>query len=232
MKPSTSFLDSLNEGYSNLSPMEIIEQSINDVFKNEIAYVCSFGTESAIILHMISKTEKNLPIILINTNFLFDETLKYKNYLLKKLKLKNFIEIFPDQTDLYSEDSNNILWRTDQDRCCNIRKVLPLQKELKKFKAWISGSKSYHNGERRNLKPTEILNRKIVVNPLANIKKDFVDSYFEKENIDRHPLYEKGYLSIGCIHCTQKAINPNDPRSGRWSDKIKTECGIHYDLEK
>ena len=69
MKPSTSFLDSLNEGYSNLSPMEIIEQSINDVFKNEIAYVCSFGTESAIILHMISKTEKNLPIILINTNF-------------------------------------------------------------------------------------------------------------------------------------------------------------------
>ena len=232
MKPSISFLDSLNEDYNNLSPMEIIEQSINDVFKNEIAYVCSFGTESAIILHMISKTEKNLPIILINTNFLFDETLKYKNYLLKKLSLKNFIEIFPDKTDLYSEDNNNILWRTDQDRCCNIRKVLPLQKELKKYKAWISGRKSYHNGERRSLKPTEILNRKIVVNPLANIKKDFVDSYFEKENIDRHPLFEKGYLSIGCIHCTQKAINPNDPRSGRWSDKIKTECGIHYDLEK
>lgn len=232
MKPSISFLDSLNDDYNNLSPMEILEQSINDVFKNEIAYVCSFGTESAIILHMISKTEKNLPIILINTNFLFDETLKYKNYLLKKLNLNNFIEIFPDQTDLYSQDNNDTLWRTNQDRCCNIRKVLPLQKELKKYKAWISGRKSYQNGQRRGLKPTEILNKKIVINPLANVKKDFVDSYFEKENIDRHPLFEKGYLSIGCIHCTQKTINPNDPRSGRWSDKIKTECGIHYDLEK
>ncbi len=224
-------LNSLNDNYKKLSPMEVLEKTIREVFRNEIAYVCSFGTESAIILHMISKIDKNLPVILINTNFLFQETHKYKDYLLNKLDLNNFKEIFPDRNELNSKDKNDILWRTDQDGCCYIRKVLPLQKELKNYKAWISGRKSYHSGERKNLKTFEILNGKVVVNPLANAKQDFVNSYFKEKHIDRHPLFEQGYLSIGCIHCTERATDANNPRSGRWSNKIKTECGIHYNLK-
>ena len=94
------------------------------------------------------------------------------------------------------------------------------------------GRKSYHDDERKNLPILEIVNSKIVVNPLANVNKEFVDSYFEKENINRHPLFQKGYLSIGCIHCTKRTTNPDNIRSGRWSNKIKTECGIHYDKNK
>ncbi|GIR25716.1 MAG: hypothetical protein CM15mP40_03240 [Alphaproteobacteria bacterium] len=54
-----------------------------------------------------------------------------------------------------------------------------------------------------------------------------INSYFKKNNLERHPLYEAGYLSVGCTHCTIKTSNVDNPRSGRWADKIKTECGIH-----
>lgn len=232
MEPSANLLKKLNRSFKKLSPIEILGESINVVFKNKITYVCSFGTESAIILHMISKIDKNLQIILINTNFLFNETHQYKDYLMNRFDLNNLKEIFPDSNDLLLRDSKNVLWQTDQDNCCNIRKVMPLQKELKNYNAWISGRKSYHDDERTNLPILEIVNSKIVVNPLANVTKEFVDLYFEKENINRHPLFQKGYLSIGCIHCTKRTTNPDNIRSGRWSNKIKTECGIHYDKNK
>ena len=84
----------LNKKFNKLSPQKIIRESQN-IFKNKIVYVSSFGAESAIILHMISQINKNFPIILLNTNFLFNQTLDYKNKLLEILKLGNFLEIFP-----------------------------------------------------------------------------------------------------------------------------------------
>ena len=228
MKLDKNLSDILNENYRDLSPFQILENSIKTDFKNKMVYVCSFGTESAIILHMISRIDKSLPVLLLNTNFLFEETIIYKNYLLKKLDLKNFKEIYPDKNDLKVNDSKNSLWKSDPDSCCNIRKVLPLKKDLENYSAWVSGRKAYHEGERKKIKSFEILDEKIVINPLANVEKDFVNSYFENNKIDRHPLFEKGYLSIGCIHCTEKTFNSADPRSGRWSNTLKTECGIHY----
>ena len=129
---------------------------------------------------MISKIDKNIPIILLNTNFLFDETITYRDYLLKKFKLTNYIEAVPDEEDLKKKDSNDKLWKENPDLCCNLRKVLPLQKKLKFYDAWISGRKSYQEGERKKIKVFENLNKKIVVNPLANSNKVFVDQYFIK----------------------------------------------------
>ena len=82
------------------------------------------------------------------------------------------------------------------------------------------------------LKIFEFLNQKVVVNPLAFVNKSFIDSYFDSYKINKHPLFKKGYLSIGCINCTIKSSNVNDPRSGRWTNNIKTECGIHYNHNK
>ena len=96
----------------------------------------------------------------------------------------------------------------------------------------VYGRKSYHKGERKFLKIFEFLNEKVVVNPLASVKKSFVDSYFDLHKINKHPLFTKGYLSIGCINCTIKSSNVNDPRSGRWTNNVKTECGIHYSYKK
>ena len=232
MKTDENFLNKLNDDCKNSLPQNILENSINNIFKKKMVYVCSFGTESAIILHMVSEIDKSLPIILLNTNYLFKETIEYKDYLINKFKFSNFKEIYPSIKDLKINDSEGKLWKEDPDLCCNIRKVLPLQKELKKYDAWVSGRKSYHAGERTNLKFFEYINEKIVVNPLANVNRNFVDSYFKKHDIERHPLFESGYLSLGCTHCTVKTSMIDSPRSGRWADKIKTECGIHYNLKR
>jgi len=232
MKINEKLLSQLNDNYQNLSPQNILESSIDNIFKKKLVYVCSFGAESAIILHMISKIDRSFPIILLNTNYLFKETIEYKNYLISKFKFSNFKELYPSAEDLKINDSKGTLWKKNPDLCCNIRKVLPLQKELKNYDAWVSGRKSYHEGERKNLKFFEYINKKIVVNPLAKVNENFVKSYFKMHNIDRHPLFEAGYMSIGCIHCTVKTSLIDSPRSGRWADKIKTECGIHYNLKR
>ena len=232
MKIDENFLNQLNDNSKKLSPQDILDNSINNIFKKKMVYVCSFGTESAIILHMISDIDRSFPIILLNTNYLFKETIEYKDYLIGKFKFSDFKEISPSVEDLKINDSKGTLWKEDPDLCCNIRKVLPLQKELKKYDAWVSGRKSYHEGERKNLKFFEYINKKIVVNPLAKVKRDFVNSYFKIHNIERHPLFESGYQSLGCTHCTVKTSKIDSPRSGRWANKIKTECGIHYNLKK
>ena len=232
MKIDENLLNQLNDNSKKLSPQDILDNSINNIFKKKMVYVCSFGTESAIILHMISEIDRSLPIILLNTNFLFKETIEYKDYLIGKFKFSNFKEVSPSIEDLKINDSKGTLWKEDPDLCCNIRKVLPLQKELQKYDAWISGRKSYHEGERTNLKFFEYINKKIVVNPLAKEKQNFVNSYFKIHNIERHPLFESGYQSLGCTHCTVKTSKIDSPRSGRWANKIKTECGIHYNLKR
>ena len=232
MKIDENFLNQLNDNSKKLSPQDILDNSINNIFKKRMVYVCSFGTESAIILHMISDIDRSFPIILLNTNYLFKETIEYKDYLISKFKFSDFKEISPSVEDLKINDSKGTLWKEDPDLCCNIRKVLPLQKELQKYDAWISGRKSYHEEERKNLKFFEYINKKIVVNPLAKVKRDFVNSYFKIHNIERHPLFESGYQSLGCTHCTVKTSKIDSPRSGRWANKIKTECGIHYNLKK
>ncbi len=217
----------LNKEFHKSSPEEIIRKSRN-LFKDKIVYISSFGIESAIILHMISQIDKNFPIALLNTNFLFKQTLDYKNKLIKSLNLKNFVEIFPDNSKLQKDDPNNNLWKSDVEKCCELRKVKPLNKFLKKYNAWISGRKSYQGGERFDVQPFEFNNGKVVVNPLANFEKKFVLLYFNNNNLPKHPLVEEGYLSVGCTHCTFKPKNIEDPRSGRWINQTKTECGIHY----
>ena len=105
MKIDEKLLSQLNDENKDLSPQNILESSINHIFKNKIVYVCSFGTESAIILHMISEIDRSLPIILLNTNYLFKETIEYKDYLISKFDFSYFKEISPNSEDLKNYDS-------------------------------------------------------------------------------------------------------------------------------
>ena len=220
-------INKLNLKFGLMTPKKILEKSL-DIFEDKIAYVCSFGTESAILLHIISQIDKTFPIILLNTHFLFDKTLDYKKQLINLLELENCKEIFPKKSDLKKFDTGNLLWKKNVEKCCEIRKVIPLSSELENYDAWVSGRKNYHQGERKNLRPYEVNNKKIVVNPLINFNAIDIDEYFNKYDLPRHPLFNDGYLSIGCTNCTQKSSKINDPRSGRWANKMKTECGIHY----
>ena len=221
-------LKKINKELDKSNPIKILEYCFEHEFLTKISYVCSFGSESAVILHMISKLKKDLPIFFLNTHFIFEETIEYKKKLIDLLNLENCTEVYPKDFDLNCYDQKNDLWKIDPDLCCKIRKILPLNKVLNDYNAWISGRKSYHKADRKNLEFFESIDNKIVVNPLKNFDFKDVSNYFTKFNLPEHPLRIKNYFSIGCTNCTTPITNLNQIRSGRWSDSKKTECGIFY----
>jgi phosphoadenosine phosphosulfate reductase len=134
----------------------------------------------------------------------------------------------PDPWSLDAEDRDGELWRVDADRCCHLRKVLPLTCGLQPFDAWITGRKRFQGGERGGLATIESGNGgKVKINPLANWTPADVATYFEAHDLPRHAMQADGYPSIGCAPCTGQAEAWEGPRAGRWRHTVKTECGIH-----
>jgi phosphoadenosine phosphosulfate reductase len=200
---------------------------IEDIFPGKIALVSSFGADSAVLLHMVAEIDEALPVLFIDTGVLFPETLTYRDDLIARLGLTNSIRLRPNPDPLVQEDPESFLWARDPDRCCHIRKVLPLAEGLDGFDAWITGRKRFQAETRANLPLLETDEGRIKVNPLANWSSQDIDRYLETHNLPRHPLVAKNYLSIGCIPCTTPVKPGEDPRSGRWRDKGKVECGLH-----
>ena len=220
-------IENLNKLFEKKLSFSVLSHSIQNLFLNKIAYVCSFGTESAVILHMISCIDRELPIIFLNTQKLFRETLDYKDKIVKHLSLKNVKEVFPNQKDLELNDTKGFLWKKNPDLCCKLRKVDPLVRNLTNYDAWISGRKSYQSNERATKNFINTQEGKVIISPLINWNQKQINEYFVANDLPRHPLIEKGYLSIGCENCTVKTLNTSNPRSGRWAGINKTECGIH-----
>ena len=206
----------------------ILLDAITRDYAGRIVLVSSFGTESAILLHMVARIDPHLPIIFLDTGKLFPETLAYRDALVARLGLKDVRAIRPSGAQLAAYDPDGKLWQKDTDLCCAIRKTNPLDEALEGFEAWITGRKRSQSATRANLQPVEEgADGRITVNPLAFWSDDEIDAYFVTHDLPRHPLQEQGYTSIGCAVCTVKPLPGQDKRSGRWAGQAKTECGIH-----
>lgn len=206
----------------------VLHDAITRQFPGKIALVSSFGTESAILLHMIARIDKALPVIFLETGKLFPETLAYRDELVALLGLTGVRSIRPSGAQLAAYDPDGRLWEKDPDLCCAIRKTNPLDEALEGFEAWITGRKRSQSSTRAQLELQETgADGRITVNPLAFWQDAELESYFRVHNLPQHPLQAQGYGSIGCATCTQKPLPGQDKRSGRWAGKAKTECGIH-----
>lgn len=230
IQPDANLFDTLTHCIKGLDTTSILSKLILEIFHNRIAVVSSFGAESAILLDQVARIDKNIPILFIDTKKHFPETLEYRDILIDRLGLTNVQSIEPDVFERTTEDDDGMLWQRNHDGCCNLRKVRPLDKALKGYDAWISGRKRFHGGGRETLPIVEALDDKIKINPLANWPADEIENYFTNFGLPRHPLFNQGYLSIGCATCTQKPTGNDDPRSGRWSGSSKVECGIHKSM--
>ncbi|MGE3832987.1 MAG: phosphoadenylyl-sulfate reductase [Parvibaculaceae bacterium] len=208
--------------------IDILEPLIKRVFKDRIALVSSFGAESAVLLHMAAQVDRNLPVIFIDTDKLFWETKSYRSKLVDHLGLTNIRVLHPDADAVAAEDPDGALHARNADLCCRIRKVEPLERALNGFSAWISGRKRFHGGVRSNVPTLEMADGRLKIEPLARFTATDLEAYFNHYDLPRHPLAEQGYRSIGCMPCTVKAGNDDDPRAGRWAGSGKTECGIHW----
>jgi phosphoadenosine phosphosulfate reductase len=218
----------LDEVLRHASPAEVIEAAVRIVGRERLALVSSFGTESAALLKVMADVDPAIPVIFLDTGWLFQETLDYRDTLIAKLGLADVRSIKPLGETLSREDPDKELWFTDPDACCRIRKVEPLARALKPFAAWINGRKRFQGGLRADIPVVEQDGERLKFNPFANVSREAIEAIFERAELPPHPLVKSGFLSVGCMPCTSRGeADDDDARAGRWRGRGKTECGIH-----
>ncbi|MBX9712041.1 MAG: phosphoadenylyl-sulfate reductase [Xanthobacteraceae bacterium] len=217
----------LDARLEHASPAEIIGAALNEVGRDKLALVSSFGTESAALLKFAADVNSAIPVIFLDTGWLFEETLAYRDALTKLFGLSDVRTIHPLADELASEDKGRDLWFSDPDKCCFIRKVEPLARALAPFEGWLNGRKRFQGGDRAAIPVVEADHERLKFNPLANVTQDELKTLYGTMNIPPHPLVASGFTSIGCMPCTSRTAPGEDARAGRWRGRDKTECGIH-----
>lgn len=208
-----------------------------DRYGEGVIATSSFGRESAVLLHLISINAPALPIIFLDTGFLFKETMEFKEELKERLNL-NIREVRPQiERDCFVEKYGPI-YRDDPDFCCGCNKSEPMKRALEGVGCWISGLRRDQSPLRANLgvieesegggpshSPRSV--SRLNLYPLIDWPRERLEEYLERHGLPRHPLAGQGYTSIGCEPCTSRPSEGGDARSGRWAGHEKTECGIH-----
>ncbi len=214
----------LNARYRHHAATDVLRGAIHDA--GRIALVSSFGADSVVLLHMVAVTDRDLPVIFVDTGMLFTETLVYQQEVAERLGLRDLRIIHADA----GRDTDGTLHRRDPDACCALRKTRPLQAALEGFDGWITGRKRFQAGSRAALDFFEVEDGtgRIKINPLAHWAVEDLRTYMEENRLPRHPLVARGYPSIGCAPCTTPVTPGEDPRAGRWRGQTKEECGIHF----
>ena len=217
----------LDRALRTASPTEVIEAALKAVGRDKLALVSSFGTESAALLKVMADVDPAIPVVFLDTGWLFEETLAYRDALIARLGLRDVRSIKPLEEALTREDPDRELWFSDPDACCRIRKVEPLARALAPFSGWINGRKRFQGGLRAELPVVEHDGAKLKFNPFANIAREEIEAIYKLANLPPHPLVASGYLSVGCMPCSSRSSLDEDARAGRWRGRAKTECGIH-----
>jgi len=219
--------DALNARFAGVDAATMLRSLLNEHELGRVAVVSSFGTESAVLLHLVAQANKATPVVFVDTLKMFPETLDYRALLVEQLGFTNSQVVTPDPAVLAARDDKGLRWSYDPDGCCAIRKVEPLARAKDELDAWISGRKAFQSITRQNLPRFEIEDGRLKINPLGDWDKAALDAYFAAHDLPHHPLEAQGYLSIGCEPCTSKVLPGEDPRAGRWRGWDKVECGIH-----
>jgi len=219
--------EELDRALRDASPHEIVSAALKTVGRDRLALVSSFGAESAALLKVMADVDSAIPVIFLDTGWLFEETLAYRDTLIEKLGLRDVRSVKPAEDALSRQDPERDLWFSDPDACCRIRKVEPLARSLAPFSAWINGRKRFQGGLRAAIPVVEADDARLKFNPFANISREGIEAIFRQANLPQHPLVASGFRSVGCMPCTSRTAADEDERAGRWRGRGKTECGIH-----
>lgn len=220
-------VDELDRALRDAAPAEIIAAALKTVGRDQLAVVSSFGTESAALLKVMADVDPAIPVIFLDTGWLFEETLAYRDTLIAKLGLRDVRSIKPLEEALKRDDPDQDLWFSNPDACCRIRKVEPLARALKPFSAWVNGRKRFQGGVRADIPVVEVDDTRLKFNPFANVSREEIKDIYARAKLPQHPLQASGFMSVGCMPCTSRTTEGEDERAGRWRGRPKTECGIH-----
>lgn len=221
----------LNEELAKKDTLDVIRWAYEE-WQDELVYACSFGAEAMVLIDLISKVKPDARLIFLDTNLHFPETYQLIEQVRKRYPLLRIEMIKPElsleeQAEKYGEK----LWEKDPDRCCRMRKVIPMEKALKGAVAWMSGLRREQSPTRAHVQFVNRDNKfqSIKVCPLILWTWEEVWMYIRNFNLSYNILHDQNYPSIGCAPCTRPVAEGEDQRAGRWANTGKTECGLHVD---
>ncbi|QLC25971.1 phosphoadenylyl-sulfate reductase [Parasphingopyxis algicola] len=214
----------LNASFEKLTTPQIIAQILNGRVAGRTAVLSSFGAEAAVLLKLVADKDPTTPVVFLETRKHFTETLEYVDALMDALGLTTLVRVRPSAAQLAAADPWGDLHATDSDRCCYVRKTLPMIGALKNYDCVLTGRKRFQTDDRKQMDHVEVQQSWLRINPLAGWTPDDINAFLNDHGLARHPLVACGYASIGCAPCT---IPSEDDRAGRWAGQEKTECGIH-----
>ena len=191
----------------------------------------SFQTHSIVLLHMLSKIDKSIPVYFINTGYHFPETVKYRDQITELFGL-NLVDVNSSTPrHMQKDEQGRLLFTSDPDFCCHLNKVVPMDSVLASYDVWINGVRADQSAVRKEFKIEEKAKfNTIRFHPMLDWSGKMIHDYLRENNIPKHPLENQGYMSIGCEPCTRKITAEMAEREARWFGLNKTECGLNTDL--
>jgi phosphoadenosine phosphosulfate reductase len=219
----------LFSGQLEEQPAEAILRWAAERYAPRLTFAASLGLEDCVVIDMIARAGLPIDLFTLDTGLLFPETYALKERIEQRYGVA-IRAVAPEFTvPQQAERDGAELWLREPDRCCEMRKVLPLRATLSRFDAWITAIRRDQTPERATAPVVGWDGRfgLVKVNPLVRWTFDEVKAYVSEHDVPFNPLHDQGYPSIGCMPCTSAVKPGEDPRSGRWRGKEKTECGLH-----
>lgn len=210
--------------------LSVLQWAYSTYSENEIVYASSFGAEAMVLIDLIQQIRPDARIVFLDTSLHFLETYEVIDKIEARFPL---LRIERKQPALTLEEQmaqfGSALWKRDPNKCCELRKVIPLRETLTTKQAWISGLRREQSATRAN---TEFINKdekfkNIKICPLIHWTWDDVWSYIRNRDLPYNQLHDEKYPSIGCFPCTRPVLEDGNSRAGRWAGMSKTECGLH-----
>lgn len=222
------WLTAVNRRFEQAPPEVLLRWAVES-FAPNLCLATSFGPQSIVLMHMLAAIRRETTVFYLDTGLLFDETYALIDALRLRLGV-DIVRVAPELSVTEQAARHGAeLWAREPDRCCELRKVLPLRRFLANHEAWITGVRRAQSGTRARTAVVEWdrANALVKINPLAGWSTAAVFDYVRQHDLPTNPLHERGYPSIGCRPCTRAVLPGEDPRAGRWPSFAKTECGIH-----
>lgn len=203
---------------SSRSPHQTIEWAISTF--NDLVMTTGLNLSGLVLLDIAVKAGYRGDVVFVNTGFHFPETLALWTDLEQKYPEPNFVT-------LKSEAETGFLFETDPVQCCQINKVSPLDRYLAQTRpSALLNARTRESSQTRSSLVLVEDGDPVRINPLIEMTRKDLETYSAEHGIEKHPLYESGFLSMGCWPCTKAVRNGDDPRSGRFAGQGRTECGI------
>jgi len=231
LRPTKLLAETANSWFEDIE--DPLEQALavlrwaGDTFGDDFAVTSSMA--DGLLAHLAGRAVPGVRVIFLETGYHFAETLGTRDWIASTLPV-TVVNVHPYLTvDEQDVAFGPRLYERDPDRCCAMRKVVPLDRTLSGYTAWGSGVRRDESAERKSTKLVDwdAKREMIKVNPLACWTQDDVDAYIDEHQVPVNPLVDLGYASIGCAPCTRPVAPGEDARAGRWAGRSKTECGIH-----